>query len=132
MSILSQIGVVILIIFIILILIRSNKTLEDVAKEGEHFVDEWDLRQQKMAERLLQKEERKSLGRKKGSRQKEAAHQEDEVDWDEADGRENDYGWDEADDRKDDYRWEETDGQGNADSRGIYDKSRRKIEKDYF
>ena len=42
MSILSQIGVVVLIAFIILILIRSNKTLEEVSKEGEHFVDEWE------------------------------------------------------------------------------------------
>lgn len=59
MSILSQIGVVILIAFIILILIRSNKTLEEVSKEGEHFVDEWDLRQQRKAERLIEKEEKK-------------------------------------------------------------------------
>ena len=59
MSILSQIGVVILIVFIILILIRSNKNLEEVAKEGEHFVDEWDLRQQRKAERLIEKEEKK-------------------------------------------------------------------------
>lgn len=59
MSILSQIGVVILIAFIILILIRSNKTLEEVSKEGEHFVDEWDMRQQRKAERLIEKEEKK-------------------------------------------------------------------------
>ena len=59
MSILSQIGVVILIAFIILILIRSNKTLEEVSKEGEDFVDEWDLRQQRKAERLIEKEQKK-------------------------------------------------------------------------
>ena len=59
MSILSQIGVVVLIAFIILILIRSNKTLEEVSKEGEHFVDEWDLRQQRKAERLIEKEQKK-------------------------------------------------------------------------
>ena len=60
MSILSQIGVVILIGCIIFILIRSNKTLEDVSREGEHFVDEWDMRQQKKEERLLEREERKA------------------------------------------------------------------------
>ena len=59
MSILSQIGVVVLIAFIILKLIRSNKTLEEVSKEGEHFVDEWDLRQQRKAERLIEKEQKK-------------------------------------------------------------------------
>lgn len=59
MSILSQIGVVVLIVFIILILMRSNKTLEEVSKEGEHFVDEWDLRQQRKAERLIEKEQKK-------------------------------------------------------------------------
>lgn len=59
MSILSQIGVVVLIAFIILILIRSNKTLEEVSKEGEHFVDEWDMRQQRKAERLIEKEQKK-------------------------------------------------------------------------
>ncbi len=60
MSILSQIGVVILIGCIIFILIRSNKTLEDVSREGEHFVDEWDMRQQKKEERLQEREERKA------------------------------------------------------------------------
>ena len=59
MSILSQIGVVILIVFIILILIRSNKTLEEASKEGEHFVDEWDLRQQRKAARVIEKEQKK-------------------------------------------------------------------------
>ncbi|MCD8018167.1 MAG: FHA domain-containing protein [Clostridiales bacterium] len=59
MSILAQIGVVLLIVCIVLILIRSNKTLEEVSKEGEHFVDEWDLRQQRKEERALEKEEKK-------------------------------------------------------------------------
>lgn len=55
MSILSQIGVLILIGCIIFILIRSNKTLEKASEEGEHFVDEWALRQQKKEERRLEK-----------------------------------------------------------------------------
>lgn len=59
MSILSQIGILILIGCIIFILIRSNKTLEKASEEGEHFVDEWELRQQKKEERRLEKEERK-------------------------------------------------------------------------
>lgn len=57
MSFLSQIGVIILIVFIIVILIRANKTLEEVCEEGEHFVDEWDLRQQKKMTRIMEKEE---------------------------------------------------------------------------
>lgn len=41
MSIISQIGVVILIAFIVLVLIRSNKNLKKASEEGESFVDEW-------------------------------------------------------------------------------------------
>ena len=59
MSILSQIGILILIGCIIFILIRSNKSLEKASEEGEHFVDEWALRQQKKEERKLEKEERR-------------------------------------------------------------------------
>ncbi len=59
MSIISQIGVVILIIFIVLVLIRSNKSLEKVSEEGEHFVDEWALREQKKEELRLMREEQK-------------------------------------------------------------------------
>lgn len=59
MSILSQIGIVVLIGCIIFILIRSNKTLKEASEEGEHFVDEWALRQQKKEERALEKEERR-------------------------------------------------------------------------
>ena len=44
MSIISQIGVVILIAFIVLVLIRSNKNLKKASEEGENFVDEWALR----------------------------------------------------------------------------------------
>lgn len=58
MSILSQIGIVFLIGFIIYVLIRSNRALDEVASEGEHFVDEWDLRQRKKEERRLARSER--------------------------------------------------------------------------
>ena len=50
MSIISQIGVVILIAFIVLVLIRSNKNLKKASEEGENFVDEWALRQEKKEE----------------------------------------------------------------------------------
>lgn len=58
MSILSQIGIAFLIGFIIYVLIRSNRALDEVASEGEHFVDEWDLRQRKKEERRLERSER--------------------------------------------------------------------------
>ena len=59
MSIISQIGVVILIAFIILVLFRSNKNLKKASEEGEHFVDEWALRQEKKEEIRQKKEEKK-------------------------------------------------------------------------
>ena len=60
MSIISQIGVVILIAFIVLVLIRSNKNLKKASEEGENFVDEWALRQEKKEE-IKQKREEKKL-----------------------------------------------------------------------
>ena len=60
MSIISQIGVVILIAFIVLVLIRSNKNLKKASEEGESFVDEWALRQEKKEE-IKQKREEKKL-----------------------------------------------------------------------
>lgn len=59
MSILSQIGIIVLIIFIIFILIRSNRQLMEAAEEGEHFVDEWALREERKQEIIAAKEERK-------------------------------------------------------------------------
>ena len=60
MSIISQIGVVILIAFIVLVLIRSNKNLKKASEEGESFVDEWALRQEKKEEvRSTKREETK-------------------------------------------------------------------------
>ena len=59
MSIISQIGVVILIAFIVLVLIRSNKNLKKASEEGENFVDEWALRQEKKEEIKQKREEKK-------------------------------------------------------------------------
>ncbi len=59
MSIISQIGVVILIAFIVLVLFRSNKNLKKASEEGENFVDEWALRQEKKEEIRQKKEEKK-------------------------------------------------------------------------
>ena len=53
MSIISQIGVVILIAFIVLVLIRSNKNLKKASEEGESLVDEWALRQEGDRERQI-------------------------------------------------------------------------------
>lgn len=50
MSIISQLGVIILIIVIIFILVRSNRQLTQAAEEGEHFVDEWAMRELKKEE----------------------------------------------------------------------------------
>ena len=61
MSIISQIGVVILIAFIVLVLIRSNKNLKKASEEGENFVDEWALRQEKKEEIKQKREEKKSM-----------------------------------------------------------------------
>ena len=69
MSIISQIGVVILIAFIVLVLIRSNKNLKKASEEGENFVDEWALRQEKKEE-IKQKREEKKLEVQKEKEQK--------------------------------------------------------------
>ena len=75
MSIISQIGVVILIAFIVLVLIRSNKNLKKASEEGESFVDEWALRQEKKEE-IRQKREEKKLEVQKEKKQKEIQKQE--------------------------------------------------------
>ena len=75
MSIISQIGVVILIAFIVLVLIRSNKNLKKASEEGENFVDEWALRQEKKEE-IRQKREEKKLEVQKEKKQKEIQKQE--------------------------------------------------------
>lgn len=68
MSIISQIGVVILIAFIVLVLIRSNKNLKKASEEGENFVDEWALRQEKKEEIKQKREEKKLEVQKKKNR----------------------------------------------------------------
>jgi len=73
MSIISQIGVVILII--VLVLIRSNKNLKKASEEGESFVDEWALRQEKKEE-IKQKREEKKLEVQKEKKQKKIQKQE--------------------------------------------------------
>ena len=117
MSILSQIGILILIGCIIFILIRSNKSLEKASEEGEHFVDEWALRQQKKEERKLEKEERRlektrRKQQKTGSRnrQSEELYEEEDDTWDDV-----------SDDREIWNREEEDDIQGDAsDSRDTW------------
>lgn len=70
MSIISQIGVVILIVFIVLVLFRSNKNLKKASEEGENFVDEWALRQEKKEEIRQKKEEKKLEVQKEKERKK--------------------------------------------------------------
>ena len=57
MSVLSQLGMAALIVSIIFILVRSNRQLVKAAQEGEQFVDEWALREQKRQELLAFKEQ---------------------------------------------------------------------------
>ena len=115
MSILSQIGILILIGCIIFILIRSNKSLEKASEEGEHFVDEWALRQQKKEERKLEKEERRleKTRRKQQktdsrNRQSEELYEEEDDTWDDV-----------SDDREIWNREEEDDARGDASDAGI-------------
>lgn len=70
MSIISQIGVVILIAFIVLVLFRSNKNLKKASEEGENFVDEWALRQEKKEEIKQQKEAKKLEAQKEKENKK--------------------------------------------------------------
>ena len=96
MSILSQIGIVVLIGCIIFILIRSNKTLKEASEEGEHFVDEWALRQQKKEERALEKEERRQekaerlRDKKESKKNKKELLYEEEESWDREEERDED------------------------------------------
>ncbi len=54
MTILSQIAIVLLIAITGAIIVYANGRLEDAAQEGEHFVDEWAMRQ-------IKKEEKKKV-----------------------------------------------------------------------
>ena len=53
MSIISQAAVILLILFMISILIRSNHELDEAAVGGEHFVDSWAIAQAKKEEYQL-------------------------------------------------------------------------------
>lgn len=82
MSLLSQIGIAILIITIILILIRSDKKLVEASREGEHFVDEWALREERKRQLIEEQKQRKdkaaafSMGQESGGI-KETDHNDD-------------------------------------------------------
>ncbi|MDD7210306.1 MAG: FHA domain-containing protein [Lachnospiraceae bacterium] len=52
-------GVIILIVVIVLILYHANRELENVDEEGESFVDEWALREEKKEELRMKKLERR-------------------------------------------------------------------------
>ncbi len=67
MSILSQIGVALLILVIVFILVRSNRQLEEAAREGEHFVDEWAIKEIRKQE--LEKARKQLPDRRKTSGQ---------------------------------------------------------------
>ena len=121
MSILSQIGIVVLIGYIIFILIRSNKTLKEASEEGEQFVDEWALRQQKKEERALEKEERRQekeerlRDKKERKKNKKELLYDDEEEWEEDRwnrqdnwNRENDWDADNDSDQEDDWNREES------------------------
>ena len=121
MSILSQIGIVVLIGCIIFILIRSNKTLKEASEEGEQFVDEWALRQQKKEERALEKEERRQekeerlRDKKERKKNKKELLYDDEEEWEEDRwnrqdnwNRENDWDADNDSDQEDDWNREES------------------------
>lgn len=53
MSIISQAAVILLILFMISILIKSNHELDEAAVSGEHFVDSWAIAQAKKEEYQL-------------------------------------------------------------------------------
>ena len=121
MSILSQIGIVVLIGCIIFILIRSNKTLKEASEEGEQFVEEGALRQQKKDERAREKEERRQekeerlRDKKERKKNKKELLYDDEEEWEEDRwnrqdnwNRENDWDADNDSDQEDDWNREES------------------------
>lgn len=61
MTIISQIIVVLLIGLTAMIIMYANRGLKNAAEEGEHFVDEWAIRQVKKEEKKLEKTQRKEL-----------------------------------------------------------------------
>ena len=63
MSLFSQLAILILIGGVTAILLRSNRDLERVCEEGEHFVDEWSLHLARKAEMEIEKEAEKESRR---------------------------------------------------------------------
>ncbi len=51
MSIVSQITIILLALFILVILFRANRDLERAAMEGDHFVDSWAAAQERLEEK---------------------------------------------------------------------------------
>lgn len=73
MSLLSAAAVILLIIFIIVILLRANNDLARAQEEGEHFVDEWARREEKLEEkRRVRKAREESLRKMEKERQEKA------------------------------------------------------------
>lgn len=135
MSILSQIGIVVLIGCIIFILIRSNKTLKEASEEGEQFVDEWALRQQKKEERALEKEERRQekeerlRDKKERKKNKKELLYDDEEEWEEdrwnrQDDRNQENDWNRQDDRNRENDWNRQDDWNREESWNAADENR--------
>ncbi len=58
MTILTSAAVLLLILFIIFILLRANHDLARAQEEGEHFVDEWAEREEKLEEKRRRRKAR--------------------------------------------------------------------------
>lgn len=78
MTLLSAAAVILLIAFIIFILFRANNDLARAQEEGEHFVDEWAEREEKLEEkRRLRKAREEELRKMEEARQEQAAFEAD-------------------------------------------------------
>ena len=58
MTVLSSAAVILLILFIVFILLRANHDLARAQEEGEHFVDEWAEREEKLEEKRRRRKAR--------------------------------------------------------------------------
>lgn len=58
MTIISQLGVVLLVIIMGIIIAISNRSLTGASEEGEHFVDEWAMKEERKEQRLEEKKRR--------------------------------------------------------------------------
>ncbi len=50
MSILSQVGIVVLIVFIVFVIVKANKNVDKAAEQEEHFSDTWEQHQEEKSE----------------------------------------------------------------------------------